>query len=574
MAAKKHKKHKMKTEDEGREAGSKHFYCLRLLLCFLCLFVAIASSASAAPPAITYLSPAGAQRGTTVEVTATGTFDASTKVWASGKGVSVEATKTAGKFSVTVAKDAVPGVHWLRAHNAEGASGLRPFVVGMLPEVAEKEPNDDFKKPHVLDGSSFTVNGKLEKSGDVDCFAVSLKKGQTLVASLEANRTLRSPMDGVLQVLSADGFVLEENNDAYGLDPQLAFTAKKDGTYIARVYAFPATPDSSIRFFGSDACIYRLTLTTGSFADFAVPLALGSQEPWDKDKFEVKGWNIQPTPVPFQTQKPGAFDTHLVFSHESAANAVRVRLENHRCFTAPDPEQDGTVKAAYAAPFSTTSRIAKKGGTTTIAFRGQKGTALSVQVESRTFGLSVNPVVRVLDAEKKQLARAEPAKLSGDTALTFTPPADGGYLVEVNDLYRGGGGPRDYFLLRVLEMKPDYDLTVATDRFALTPGKPTLIQVKVNRKNGFNKEIEIAADGLPEGVKLEMTQPAKPDPNTVTLSLTAEKSVSGPFRLVGKVKDELKLTRVARFLLPDYDEPTADLWLAPTAQEAPPKKKK
>ena len=91
-----------------------------------------------------------------------------------------------------------------------------------------------------------------------------MKKGQTLVASLEANRTLRSPMDAMLQIVSADGFVLDENNDFHGLDPQIAFTAKKDGTYIARVYAFPSSPDSSIRFFGSDACIYRLTLTTGA----------------------------------------------------------------------------------------------------------------------------------------------------------------------------------------------------------------------------------------------------------------------------------------------------------------------
>ena len=120
---------------------------------------------------------------------------------------------------------------------------LRPFIAGTLPEVMEKEPNDDFKKPHALDGSC-VVNGKLEKVGDVDCFAVTLKKGQTLVASLEAHNTLRSPMDAMLQVLSADGFVLEENNDFHGLDPQLAFTAKKDGTYIARVYAFPAQPDA------------------------------------------------------------------------------------------------------------------------------------------------------------------------------------------------------------------------------------------------------------------------------------------------------------------------------------------
>jgi hypothetical protein len=142
----------------------------------------------------------------------------------------------------------------------------------------------------------------------------------------------------------------------------------------------------------------------------------------------------------------------------------------------------------------------------------------------------------------------------------------------VSDLF-SGGGPRHVFLLRVLS-EPDYELSVAADRFALAPGAPAVIPVKLNRVRGFKQEVEITAEGLPEGVKVEVTRPKKPDPNTVTLSLSAEKPVSGPFRLVGKVKGDEKLTRTARATLPDFDEETADLWLAPTAQAAPPKKKK
>ena len=81
--------------------------------------------------------------------------------------------------------------------------------------------------------------------------------------------------------------------------------------------------------------------------------------------------------------------------------------------------------------------------------------------------------------------------------------------------------------------------------------------------------MEITAEGLPEGVKVETTQPAKPDPNTVTLSLTTEKPWSGSFRLVGQVKDEPKLTRVVRAPLAEFDTTTADLWLTVT----PPAKK-
>jgi hypothetical protein len=70
---------------------------------------------------------------------------------------------------------------------------------------------------------------------------------------------------------------------------------------------------------------------------------------------------------------------------------------------------------------------------------------------------------------------------------------------------------------------------------------------------------------VPEGVKLEVTKPAKPDPNSVTLSLSADKAWSGPFRLLGSVVDDPKFRRVVRAPLPEFDETTAELWLTVTA---------
>ena len=74
----------------------------------------------------------------------------------------------------------------MRVADEEGASALRRFVVGTLPEVNEQEPNDDYRKPHALATANVTVNGRLAKAGDVDCFGLKLRKGQTLVASVEA----------------------------------------------------------------------------------------------------------------------------------------------------------------------------------------------------------------------------------------------------------------------------------------------------------------------------------------------------------------------------------------------------
>jgi hypothetical protein len=372
-------------------------------------------------------------------------------------------------------------------------------------------------------------------------------------------------MDAILQVVSADGFVLDENHDFRGLDPQLAFTAPKDGTYVVRLFAFPSNPDSSIRFFGSDTCVYRLTLTTGPFADFAVP---GPDGP------VIHGWNLPKAGKRVAMPKLAPGETHATLFDPEIANTVRMRVESHPHHAALEPGNP----PQFTLPFSVTARLREKGETYRVPVTLKKGQAISLHVESRTIGLPVNPVIEVLGKDGLRLVRAEPGKLNGDTTLAFTPPADGTYTVTVSDLYGGGGSPRDVFVLRVVAPEPDYDLTLAADRFAVVPGKPTAIPVKITRKNGLAKPIDVAAEGLPEGVKFEITQPAKPDPGTVMVTLTADKPASGAFRLVGRVKDEPKLTRTARAPLAEFETTSDDLWVtvgdSATTTTPPPKKKK
>jgi hypothetical protein len=400
----------------------------------------------------------------------------------------------------------------------------------------------------------------------VDCFAVGLKAGQTLVASVEANGTLRSPMDGVLQVLAPGGFVVEQNNDRRGMDPQLAFTAPVAGTYVVRLFAFPATPDASIRLSGGDAYVYRLTLTTGGFADVATPLAVGA----DGRTVTVQGWNVPDGARRVEVPKgpPGLVD---VF-HPKLANVLRVRRE-----TIPVVDATAAAPKALTPPFALTGRLAKAGTPFEVAVVGKKGQLLEVRAESRGLGFDVNPVVRVTGPDGKEVTRAEPTKLHADTTKQFSPTADGEYTVAVSDLY-GAAGPRSVLLLTVAPPAKDYDLTVPADRVAVPPGKSIDVAVKVVRKPGFTKPVEVTAEGLPEGVKLTPKAPAgKADPNTVTVTLSAEKAgVSGAFRLVGRAEGEPALTRVARAPNGDFDEPTPDLWVtvSDTPVSPPPPKKK
>jgi hypothetical protein len=516
------------------------------------------STASAAPPTVTSLYPPGVQRGQTVEATAAGTFDTwPPQVWCDRKDVEIKPGKDKGKLSITVAPDAVPGTCWFRLYDDQGAAMLRPLLIGTLPELLEQEPNDDFKKPQALKAAGVTVNGRLEKAGDVDCFAVPLRKGQTLIASLEANRTLGSPMDGVLQVLSADGFVLQENNDYHGLDPQVVFTVPKDGTYIIRTFAFPAMPDSSVRFAGGELFIYRLTLTTGAFADHAFPLAVAQSE---GGKVELVGWNI-PDAAKSRTIERGQPDDQATAFHPDVVNAAAVRLEPHPAIVQAKPN-DRQHPQTITLPVTISGHLERKDAVHVYQFEAKKGQPLLFQVEARVLGFPVDPVLRLLDANDKMLAQAESGRQGGDSELAFTIPQDGVFRIEVRDLHFGGG-ERYFYRLRALLAKPDFDLTLATDRFVIAPGKPLDIPITIQRRQGFKDEIDLIVEGLPPGITAATVQagPAA-SAKTLTLRLTAEaKPISGAVRISGKVAGKPEAAKLARATLTGLTATTPSIWL-------------
>ncbi len=483
---------------------AKYLIFIRCALFVCCCLTAVVS---AAPPKVNNLNPAGCQHGNSLTVTAAGDFSAwPVQAWVDRPGVSFTAEKDKGKFKVEVASDAAAGIYWLRMHNADGASVLRPFVVGTLPEIAESETNDLPDNPQVVE-PKVVINGKLGKQNDVDSFRLELKRGQTLVASLAANSQLGSPMDAVLQICElvaernrTEAFIVAQNHDAVGLDPQIVFTAERDGLYLVRLFAFPATPDSTIRFAGGDDYLYRLTLTTGPFLDHVLPLAV----PREESQVELGGWNLGRTattivpPLSASAEELTPPDEPLVWVwRPDVAGAVLVS----RVEMATQAENKKIVP-----PMTVSGRLATVGQVDSYTFVGQKDKKLRFKVAAKSLGYPTDAVLAVVDEAGKALAEADDASRDErDPTLDFSPPADGNYRLLVRDL-ANRSDVRMVYRLTAEPIEPDFSFALAADSFVLEKGKPLEIAVNVTVRDGFREPIEIRAIGLPPGVTAELVK--------------------------------------------------------------------
>jgi len=527
---------------------------------------ASAHVACAKAPELTGFFPAGAARGTSVTATISGTFGRwPVKCWVDGPGLSVKAGDEKGKLLFEAAADAQPGVRWVRIYDEDGASGLRPFVVGVLPELMESEPNDDPRRPQAVEQGRATINGRLSKSGDVDGYSVKLERGQILVADLEASRHLASPMDAVLQVVSADGFVLAQNNDAVGEDPRIRFEAPRAGAYVVRLFAFPSKPDSSIRFAGGPAYIYRLTLTTGGFIEHAFPLAVSREKP---TAIAAIGPNIPSADAGLVVPDDGPRDW-ITVSHPSMAGDARVRRVAGDADVETEPN-DLANPQTLPDGGAVTGRIDPPGDRDAYRIALTKGEKRVFRLESRSIGLPLDAVLQIVGGDGKTIAEADDVGASSDPVVTYTPSADGDFRVVVQDLHRRGG-PSYAYLLSVVAPEPDFTASLATDRFDLKPGEATKVVVTIDRKDGFSDPLEVAAEDLPASVHATsaVSHRSGDSAKSVTLEIRGDgRSQPGTFRVVARSADGRGRRRTALTKIAGFEAETDHPWLAVIAAPA------
>ncbi len=504
----------------------------------------VSPPAGAAPPTLKHFFPPGGQRGTSVEVTASGSFETwPVQYWVDRPGITATSEKDKGKLKVQIADDAEPGTYWMRMYQADGASSLCPFVVGTVAEVNEVEPNGGLKEGQAIEGPT-VVNGRLGKSGDVDAFRLDLKAGQTLVAALDANHALGSPMDAVMQLCNAAGFTIEQNDDARGTDPMIVWNVPADGTYYVRLFAFPATPNSTIGFSGSNDYVYRLTLTTQAYVDHALPLAARHDQ---EQELTLFGWNLADGKQSVTIQGPSTRRPATLFASD-AANTVSIPVVNESCTVAA---AEASVKQPQPVQLPTviSGRVEAEGDEDAFRFAAKKGDKLLFRAESDALGFLLDPLLTLVDSTGKVIGEVDDTSRQRDCELAVTIPADGDYDLRIRDLHRHGGLRYVYRITAQLS-QPDFQLGLSQETFVLTPGKPLDVEVTVTRLRGFQEQVQVAALELPAGVQAEpVTSEAKGDSSKkVKLQLTAKEGpVAGTFRIQGTAVETDGMDRFATF---------------------------
>jgi hypothetical protein len=449
-------------------------------------------------PVLGFLYPAGGQRGTSIEVTASGTSIVPQTVLVSGGGVTGKVVDGSQpnkvKFSLTIAPDAEPGERELRILNAGGVSNRFRFMVGELPEITEVEPNSEKSAPQKIAGLPVVIDGQILE-GDRDYFRFPAKAGVTLVLSVEARSLLPFIADAVpgwfdpqLTVYDAAGKqVAFADDNRYLPDPLLFFRAPADGEYTVEL--------RDVVYRGRGDFIYRLTIAERPYVTDVFPLGgrRGSEV-----AVEYRGVNLAAVRG---TVKVGADARRTI-----TVNGLPFGASDLAAVREAEPNNAFEQAQRITAPVVVDGRIDKAGDMDYFVFRAKKDDKLVMQVQARRLGSPMDSVLTLYDSKRNQVAENDdwndPLEAilahNADSRILYTFPAAGDYYLRLRDI-QGKGGEEYAYRLVLDAPHPDFTLRIAPDNPRLGVGDTAAITVTAVRHDEFAGEIKLAVENLPSG---------------------------------------------------------------------------
>ncbi|MCA9065078.1 MAG: PPC domain-containing protein [Planctomycetaceae bacterium] len=116
----------------------------------------------------------------------------------------------------------------------DAVTTLLSTVTAPGPLTREVEPNNDQVTATAIPALSGLVTGTIQSGGDVDWYRLTATEPGMLVVTTH-DREVGSPADLVLRLFDAAGTKLAENDEAAGMDAQLAASLAAAGEYLLQV---------------------------------------------------------------------------------------------------------------------------------------------------------------------------------------------------------------------------------------------------------------------------------------------------------------------------------------------------
>ena len=460
-----------------------------------------------------------------------------------------------GKITVnfTIAPDALPGRRAVRVSSAYGVSDIGYFVIDKYPVVEEKEPNSTRETAQdVSIASPITFVGRIDPGEDVDYLKFNGKKGQTLIANVQAAR-IGSALDSVLVLQDAKGRELAQNEDYFGSDSFLAYTFPADGTYLLKLY--------DLRYQGGGGQFYRLSL--GIIPNVLTGVFPAGGTGGMTTAFDLIGYNLGASAKASlylaKTDFPMIAPMFLPLGNETAYNSVRLQTGTLPEVRESEPNDARETAQKVTAPIIVNGRIFRantKGAADrdTFRFHADKGQLLILEVTARRLGSPMDSLLTLYDSAGKELASNDDAD-GKDSRLDFTAPETGDYTVQVSELTQRMGANFVY-RLSIAPPVPDYSLTFSPDAITLGKGDRVPVRVTADRRFGFNEAISLNILNLPQGVQIVGTPQISAGNNEAAIILSAKPDAhlySVPFDLSGTATHAGKsVTRTAAPLAEFY----------------------
>lgn len=146
----------------------------------------------------------------------------------------------AGDFEqeVTLPADVDNGYGLFPLTDGAGAPSPHTFRVNDLPNITESADADNSHWRTLEDAAPAALpaafNGIVDVENQHDWFKFEASQGQVIDFTVYA-RSLRSPLDAVINIFKGDGSHLQGNDDQGGPDSKLRYTFPEDGVYFLRV---------------------------------------------------------------------------------------------------------------------------------------------------------------------------------------------------------------------------------------------------------------------------------------------------------------------------------------------------